>query len=89
VLHAPNPFDVVRRVETEPTSRAGGLEKAVPPLPRAKELRLDAGASTELTNPEEAGFHGLTIQHLDNFLTNRSSDANVGRDSFYTGGLQQ
>jgi hypothetical protein len=57
LLHAPNPFDVVRRVETEPTGRTGRLEKAVPPLPRSKELRRDAGASTELTDAEEGGFH--------------------------------
>jgi hypothetical protein len=89
VLHAPNPFDVGRRVETEPTSRAGRLEKAVPPLPRSKELRLDTGASTELADSEEAGFHELTIQHLDNFLTNRAAALIVPPDSFYTGGLQQ
>jgi hypothetical protein len=56
-LHAPDPFDVVGRVETEPAGRAGRLEKAVPPLPGSKELRRDAGASTELTDAKKGGFH--------------------------------
>jgi uncharacterized membrane protein YuzA (DUF378 family) len=30
----------------------------------------------------------LTIQHLDNFLTNRTAVLIVRPDSFYTGGLQ-
>jgi hypothetical protein len=57
VLHAPNPFDVVRRVETEPTGGAPRLEEAIPPLPRTKELRRDAGAPAELTDAKEGGFH--------------------------------
>jgi uncharacterized membrane protein YuzA (DUF378 family) len=43
LLHAANPFDVVRRVETEPSGGAGRLEQAVAPLPRSQELRRDAG----------------------------------------------
>jgi hypothetical protein len=57
LLHAPNPFDILRRVETEPTGRAGRLKKAVPPLPRSKKLRRDAGASTELTDTKKSRFH--------------------------------
>jgi uncharacterized protein len=57
LLHAANPFDVVRRVQTEPTGGARRLEKAVPPLPRSQKLRRDAGPSTELTDAEESGFH--------------------------------
>jgi uncharacterized membrane protein YuzA (DUF378 family) len=57
LLHAANPVDVVRRVETEPTGGAGRLEQAVPPLPRSQELGRDAGAPTELTDAEKGGFH--------------------------------
>jgi uncharacterized membrane protein YuzA (DUF378 family) len=58
VLHAPNPIDVVRCVEAEAPGRAGRLEQTIPPLPRAKKLRSDAGASTELADAEKGGFHG-------------------------------
>ena len=71
LLHEAHALEVFVGVETKTAGRARWLEQAVPPLPRAKQFRADAGAPAELAYAEEARFHGVTIQHLDSYLTGR------------------
>ena len=73
-LHRADALQVARRVQPQPTRRPLRPQQAVPPLPRAQELRAHARATTELTDPQvgvvfHVRNHTRLIQDLDRAAT--------------------
>ena len=55
-LRRPHALDIALGIQPEATVRARRLEELVAPLPRAQELRADARATAQLTDPKESGL---------------------------------
>jgi len=66
------------RVEAKTACRARGANEAVAALPRPQQLGADAGALTQLADPEgSVAGHPKIIQQLDSFLTELRPTATV------------
>ena len=76
--HETDTLDVRGRVEAKTACRARGANEAVAALPRPQQLGADAGALTQLADPEgSVAGHPKIIQQLDSFLTELRPTATV------------